>query len=261
MADPRVDALPLEAPVNRHFALLHADARTLTHAVTEYVQTGLQRGNGVVVIASHALTDLLLTRLREEDVDPGVHLKSGRLELHNAELTLRKFTRNDTPDWKDFRWTMSAIFERVRAFGRGTSRAYDGMVDLLWHEGKQEAAIRIEEYWNALARLYPFSLFCSYRLDLHNDQAYTGLEEIGRTHSDILGTEDDERFRDALDSASRDVFGVPLSEMVGFSRDHQDGEKRLPSGQRTMLWVKRNLPSASAAVLERARRYYEASLR
>jgi len=87
------------------------------------------------------------------------------------------------------------------------------------------------------------------------------LEEIGRTHSDILGTADDERFRDALDSASRDVFGVPLSEMVGFSRDHQDGEKRLPSGQRTMLWVKRNLPSASAAVLERARRYYEASLR
>src|SRR5436309_15612758 len=130
MADPCVDVLLLEAPVNRHFALLHADARTLTHAVTEYVQTGLQRGNGVVVIASHALTDLLLTRLREEEVDPGVHLKSGRLELHNAELTLRRFTRKDTPDWKDFRWTMSAISERVRAVGRGSARPCVGSAQL-----------------------------------------------------------------------------------------------------------------------------------
>jgi hypothetical protein len=90
---------------------------------------------------------------------------------------------------------------------------------------------------------------------------YAGpIEEIGRTHSDILGTADDERFRVALDSASRDVFGVPLSQMVGFSTPANEGQGRFPSGQRTMLWVKRNLPSASSAVLERARRYYEESL-
>jgi len=135
------------------------------------------------------------------------------------------------------------------------------MVNVLWQEGKQESAIRLEEYWNELARLYPFSLFCSYMLDVHHDQAYNGpLEAIGRTHSDILGTADDERFRVALDAASRDVFGVPLSQMVGFARHRDSGEQRFPSGQRTMLWVKRNLPSASAAVLDRARRYYEDSL-
>ena len=69
------------------------------------------------------------------------------------------------------------------------------------------------------------------------------------------------RFRVALDSASRDLFGVPLSQMVGFSRKRDSGEQRFPSGQRTMLWVTRNLPSASAAVLERARRYYDESLK
>jgi hypothetical protein len=135
------------------------------------------------------------------------------------------------------------------------------MVNLLWQEGKQQAAIRLEEYWNELARLYPFSLFCSYMLDVHRDHTYNGpIEEIGRTHSDMIGTAEDERFRVALDAASRDVFGVPLSQMVGFSRNNE-GERRFPSGQRTMLWVKRNLPSASAAVLERARRYYEDSLK
>jgi hypothetical protein len=139
---------------------------------------------------------------------------------------------------------------------------YSEMANMLWQEGKPEAAIRLEEYINGLAPQYPFSLFCGYIVDVHHDQAYTGpLEEIGRTHSDILGTPDDDRFRTALDAASRDVFGVPLSEMVGFSRRRATGEQRFPSGQRTMLWVKRNLPSASAAVLERARRYYEGSLR
>jgi hypothetical protein len=260
MSAPLVSALLVEAPVNRHFAQLHRDPQALTEAVTLYLQTGLRRGNGVVVIASPVHTDLFLTGLREDDLDPAKFLKSGQLELHDAELTLRKFMRNDMPDWEDFRHAMASIFERVRAFGRGTTRAYGETVNLLWQEGKQEAAIRLEDFWNELARLYPFSLFCSYMLDVHNEHAYSGpLEEIGRTHSDIIGTPEDERFRVALDAASRDVFGVPLSEMVGFARRRDSGEQRFPSGQRTMLWVKRNLPSASAAVLERARHYYDES--
>jgi MEDS: MEthanogen/methylotroph, DcmR Sensory domain len=258
MTSTLVSELLVEAPVNRHFAQLHRDPQALADAVSLYLQTGLRRGNGVVVIAARTHTELFLTRLREDGLDPGVCLKSGQLELHDAELTLRKFLRNDMPDWNDFRRAMAAIFERVRAFGRGTTRAYSEMVNMLWQEGQQEAAIRLEESWNELARLYPFSLFCGYMLDAHHDYAYNGpLEEIGRTHSDILGTPDDERFREALDAASREVFGVPLSQMVGCARHRDSGEQRFPSGQRTMLWVKRNLPSASAAVLERARRHYQ----
>jgi len=261
MADPPVNTLLIEAPANRHFAQLHRDPQALADAVSVYLETGLRRGNGVVVIASPKHTELFLGRLRADDLDPGAFLKSGQLELHDAELTLRKCMRNDMPDWDDFRRAMGAIFERVRAFGRGTTRAYEEMVSLLWKEGKQLAAIRFEEYWNELARLYPFAMFCTYMLDVHRDQAYAGpLEEIGRTHSEILASPDDDRFRVALDAASRDVFGVPLSEMVGFSRRRDSGEQRFPSGQRTMLWVKRNLPSASAAVLERARHYYQESV-
>ena len=256
-----VSALLIEAPVNRHFAQLHRDPHALTDAVTLYLETGLRRGNGVVVIACPAHMDRFLTQLREHEVDPGQFLKSGQLELHDADLMLSKVMRHDQPDWDEFRRAVGAVFERVRAFGRGTTRAYGEMVNLLWQEGKQEAAIRLEEYWNELARLYPFSMFCSYMLDVHCDHAYSGpLEEIARTHSDILGTPEDERFRKALDAASRDVFGVPVSQMVGFSRHRHRGELRFPAGQRTMLWVKRNLPSISAAILKRARRYYEESL-
>ena len=256
-----VSALLIEAPVNRHFAQLHRDPQGLTDAVNLFLETGLRRGNSCVVIAVPNHVDRFLARMRESELDPGLYMKAGQLEVHDAEACLSKFMRHGMPDWDAFRQTIGGVLERVRAFGRGTTRAYGEMVNVLWQEGKPEAAIRVEEYWNELARLYPFSLFCSYMLDVHHDHAYHGpLEEIGRTHSDIIGTAEDERFRVALDAASRDVFGVPLSQMVGFSRHHHEGELRFPSGQRTMLWVKRNLPSAAAAVLERARRYYQESL-
>jgi len=159
MASPLVSTLLIEAPVNRHSAQLHRDPKALTDAVTPYLQTGLRRGNPVVVIACPLHTDLFLARLREDDLDPAVFLKAGQLELHDAELTLRKFMRNDMPDWEDFRRSMGSIFERIRAFGQGPTRAYGETVNVLWHEGKQEAASRLEEYWNELTRAYPFSQF------------------------------------------------------------------------------------------------------
>src|SRR6266404_4592242 len=103
MSSPLVSALLIEAPVNRHFAQLHRDPQTLTDAVALYLQTGLRRRNPVVVIACPLHTDLFLTRLRGDNLDPAVFLKSGHLELHDAEQTLRKFMRNDMPDWEDFR--------------------------------------------------------------------------------------------------------------------------------------------------------------
>lgn len=261
MTAPLVSALLIEAPVNRHFAQLHRSPEGLTDAVSLFLETGLRRGNGVVVAATPEHVELFFERLLANELDPVALRKAGQLEVLDAVKLLGMFMRYGMPDWTEFRRVVGGVLERVRLCGRGTTRVYGEMVNVLWHQGHPQAAIKLEEFWNELARLHPFSLFCSYLLDPHHDDCYTGpIEEIGRTHSDILGTADDERFRVALDSASRDVFGVPLSQMVGFSTDHQEGQRRFPSGQRTMLWVKRNLPSASSAVLERARRYYEESL-
>jgi len=109
-----VSALLIEAPVNRHFAQLHRDSQALTDAVTRYVETGLRRGNGVVVVASREHTELFLTRLREHELDPGAFLKAGQLELHDVVLTLGMFMRNDMPDWEQFRRAAGGILERVR---------------------------------------------------------------------------------------------------------------------------------------------------
>src|SRR3954463_8868570 len=102
MSSPLVSALLIEAPVNRHFAQLHRDPQALTDAVSLYLQTGLRRGNSVVVIATPAHVDLFFARLRADDLDPALFLKSGQLEVLDAAATLRQFMNGDMPEWERF---------------------------------------------------------------------------------------------------------------------------------------------------------------
>ena len=130
---------------------------------------------------------------------------------------------------------VAPVLSRLQPFGRGI-RIYSELANTLWDAGKTDAAVRIEDCWNALAGAYRFALFCGFTLDTHCEHSYAGpLEELGRTHSDILGSPEDERFGVALDRASKEVFGISLTQMAGVTR--QEGARKFPSGQRTMLWV------------------------
>jgi hypothetical protein len=256
---PQLSTLLLDAPVGRHFAQLHSDPKDLVESVGMFVETGLRRGNGVVVVAARETMDSYLSRLKDLGIDTEEARRSGQLVLRNAEDSLARIMVGDMPDWANFRRLVGSMIEEVQAFGRSTTRAYGEMVNVLWRGGQPLAAIRLEEYWNELARLYPFSLFCGYMVDSHEHETYKSpLAEIGRTHTDVLTTQKDERFREALDYASRDIYGIPLAQLVTQS-GHEDGagERRLPEAQRTMLWIMRHLPESSADVLRRVRHYYQ----
>jgi len=118
-----VSALLIDAPVNRHFAQLHRDPQTLTDAVTLFLETGLRRGNSVVVIATPEHVALFRARMRQNELDPNLFMQAGQLEIHDAQECLDTFMRNGVPDWEAFRQAMGAVFERIRVCGRGTTRA------------------------------------------------------------------------------------------------------------------------------------------
>src|SRR5438876_12004585 len=154
------------------------------------------------------------------------------------------------PEWAPFRNALAPALSRLQPSGRGT-RVYSELASALWQAGETAAAIRIEDFWNALAGTYPFSLYCGYTMDTQSEHSYAApLEELGRTHSDIVGTPDDEQFGVALDRASKEIFGISLTQMSGVSR--QDGARRFPSGQRPMLLEKRNLALPTARLAENA---------
>ena len=247
--------LLVEAPVGRHFAQFHRHGNDLFDAVHTFLDAGLRRDQSVLVIAAPEQLDGLLDGLTRSKFHVKALTNSGQLSVVDATQLVEQCTPNGLPNWTRFRGALLPMLTRLEPFGRGT-RVYSGMSGVLWQEGNVDAAIRVEEMWNTLAVSIPFSLYCCYAMDTHSEQSYAGpLEEVGRTHSEILGTPDDERFGVALDRASKEIFGISLTQMAGVTR--QDGARPFPTGQRTMLWVMRNLPMSTSQLVERARHYYQ----
>jgi len=248
--------LLVEAPAGRHFAQFHRDADILTEAALVFLQSGLRHGKSLLVIAPSRRVEQVFDRLSDGKVHIKSLVDSGQLAVMDSTPIIEQLVSNSQTEWARFRDVVPPVLARLAPRGHGT-RIYAEIANVLWEAGETDAAIRLEDLWNALAAAHTFSLFCGYTMDTHSEHAYAGpLEELGRTHSDILGTREDERFGAALDRASRDLFGISLTQMAGAA--HQDATRRFPSGQRTMLWVKRNLPTSAAQLVARARVYYSA---
>jgi len=258
---PASSSLLAEAPTGRHFAQFHRategeDRRrdTLTESALTFVEAGLQRGDSVLVIAGPDQRDRLFERLAAGNFSPRSLSNPGQLSVLDAGHITEQLVAGGLPEWAPFRNALAPALSRLQPSGRAT-RVYSEMANPLWQAGNAGAAIRIEDFWNVLAGTYSFSLYCGYTMDTQSEHAYAGpVEELGRTHSDILGTPEDEQFGVALDRASKEIFGISLTQMTGVSKE--DGARRFPSGQRTMLWVKRNLPMSTAQLAERARHYF-----
>jgi DcmR-like sensory protein len=256
---PGGSTLLADAPAGRHFAQFHRategeDRRrdTLTESAIAFVEAGLRRGDSVVVIADADHKDRIFERLAGE-FRPALR-NPAQLTVLDAGQTTGHCLVGGLPEWTPFRNVLAPVLSRHQSSGRPT-RVYSEMANGLWTAGHTEAAIRVEDFWNALAADYRFSLYCGYTMDTHSEHSYAApVEELGRTHSDILGTPEDERLGVALDRASKEIFGIPLTLMAAVSR--QDPARRFPSGPRTMLWVKRNLPMSTAQLVARARKYY-----
>jgi hypothetical protein len=253
-----------EAPAGRHFAQFHRDTKgqdrrrdTLTESALAFVEAGLRRGDSVLVIAGTEQRDRLFEHLAAGKFPPQSLRDPGQLSVLDAGQITAQLVAGALPEWAPFRNALAPVLSRLQPSGRGT-RVYSELANALWQTGNTAAAIQIEDFWNALAGTYPISLYCGYTMDTQSEHSYAApLEELGRTHSDILGTPEDEEFGVALDRASKEIFGISLTQMAGVSK--QEETRRFPSGQRTMLWVKRNLPLSTAQLADRARHYFRDS--
>lgn len=244
-----------EAPTGRHFAQFHRDQADLVESIVTFLDAGLRRGNSILIVAAPEQVARLFERLAAGKFQPTALSDAGQLAQLDPNLIIERLQSNGTSEPTILRDAIRPVLSRLQPHGRGV-RVYSELAGTLWQAGETEAAIRVEEFWNTLAESDPVSLFCGFTMDTQSEHSYQRpLEELGRTHSDILGTAEDERFGIALDRASKEMFGISLTQMASVSR--QDGARRFPSGQRAMLWVTRNLPMSSGQLTERARQYFK----
>ena len=148
-----------------HVVQFYGDDGFLLDELSRFIGTALGAGESAVVIATKEHRDGLAQRLKMWGLDTTWPATQGRYVAMDAAETLAKFMLDGWPDAARFAEVMGGLIERVRvASGSETRRgaAFGEMVALLLMEGKADAAIRLEELWNDLARTHAFALRCAY---------------------------------------------------------------------------------------------------
>lgn len=150
---------------HHHAVQFYGTDESLFATVGGFISEGLIAGQPAVIIATPAHTKAILDELVRRLIDVAEARHIGDLVCMDAEDTLATLMADDLPDPRAFMKNVGDVIEQALA-GRVRTpvRAYGEMVDVLWKQGKIEAAMRLEILWNELAGSHAFQLLCGYSM-------------------------------------------------------------------------------------------------
>ncbi len=157
-------------PVNQsdHSVQFYFSDAILVDELARFIGTALVCGDAALVIATGPHREALARELKARDLDPTRALAEGRFVCLDAAQVLVRIMRDQMPDPELFSDIVGGLITQARAATKSEQSGviiFGEMVASLWAQEKQEAAVRMEELWNALARKYSFSLRCAYPMD------------------------------------------------------------------------------------------------
>jgi hypothetical protein len=168
-----------------HAVQFYKDEMSLCAIVASFLVEGFANGDPAVVIATPEHRLALEDRLRHLSVDVDSVKRAGDLVIADASQILASVMRNGMPDAAMFRVAVGSLIEQVcRGRTSCTVRAFGEMVDLLWKDGLEAAAIRLETLWNELANTHDFKLLCGYSMG--NFYKGAAIEEIKGQHTHVF---------------------------------------------------------------------------
>ncbi|MDQ2915113.1 MAG: ATP-binding protein [Chloroflexota bacterium] len=157
--------------------------------VTDFMSDGLRGSDAAVLIATRAHRDGVESRLLRSGVDLAHLTAGGRYHALDAQETLSRFMVNGSPDPHRFVETIGPVIRTARGGDRRVL-AFGEMVALLWAEGNRDAAIRLEELWNDLARRETFALLCAYPMTHFDDAGFAKpFADINAAHTWVTPAE------------------------------------------------------------------------
>jgi len=163
----------------------------LAGSVATFLASGFAQGRPGIVVATDWHRREIAKELRQRGFDLTYLQREHQLVMIDARQTLESFLVDGVPDESLFRATIEALVRRATLYSGGTRpQVFGEMVDLLWRDGQQSAAIQLETYWNAFGRDHEFDLLCAYGLNGFGTAADgPGLAEVCRQHTHVIPTE------------------------------------------------------------------------
>jgi hypothetical protein len=168
-----------------HLVQIYEDSGRFMESLTGFVGSGLDAGEGVVVILTPAHRASLELRLQLAGIDLESAVAEDRYIALDATEVLGRFMVNGWPDREMFNEAVRELIGRARAGGRRV-RAFGEMVALLWGSGEQAATLRLEHLWHGLCHTESFSLFCAYPRVGFTQDVDASIAEICASHSRVV---------------------------------------------------------------------------
>lgn len=176
-----------------HTAQFYADDNFLLDELSRYIGAALMAGDAAVVIATKSHRDGLSHRLQSRGFETTPAVVEGRYIALDASETMARFMVDGWPDAALFTEVMGNILGPAAAAAGGKHPhicAFGEMVALLWQQGNPEAAIRLEQLWNNVVRVYPMSLRCAYPMNCFDRSEYGDLFlKVCAEHSHVIPAE------------------------------------------------------------------------
>jgi hypothetical protein len=166
----------------------YKDERSLASTVAGFLAEGIECGEPGIVVATPSHTNSILRELKARGLNTHDLRRTGELQLFDARKMLASFMVNGMPDQLLFRSNVGDVIERMCDSRQPCPiRAYGEMVDLLWKDGNENGAIRLEILWNQLASTYEFSLLCGYAVGhFYKETRDSRIEEVRDQHTHVL---------------------------------------------------------------------------
>jgi len=179
-------ALPKRTPGHHHAVQFYGSDEHLFATVGSFLAEGLLAGTPALVIATPAHRVAILEELARRLVDVEAARHIGDLVMLDAEEMLDTFMGPEGPNPPAFRRNVGdAIQQTLGGRVETPVRAYGEMVDLLWKQGRVDAAIRLEVLWNDLAATHSFQLLCGYAMGNFFKQA-EHYDAVCRQHTHVF---------------------------------------------------------------------------
>jgi DNA-binding NarL/FixJ family response regulator len=154
-------------PGRRHEVEVCSDEAALLDGFVRVAEGALNTGNTAIVLASRSHQFTLHQRLRASGVDLDLAIGEGRFVSLDVADLLSAVIVNGWPDEVRF-WALARplIVQATKASKGNPPRvaAYGEGAPTLWNDGHAAAALRLEQLWDTLTRIYNIDIYCGYLL-------------------------------------------------------------------------------------------------
>jgi hypothetical protein len=146
---------------SEHIVQFFDSDESRAECVAEFLAEGIRLGEPAIVVAKPTNWVNAVEQLEFRGIVLKDALADGMIVVKDAEDTLRRLSRNGSPDATAFQ---AVIGKAVAGLARRGPRvrAYGEMVDMLAQRGELVDAIKLETLWNGLGERVPFVLLCGY---------------------------------------------------------------------------------------------------